>query len=254
MGCGASKAVEIADNNGNAPDMKPKKVEVQQHQHNQEQQIKQPSSPKQSNPHQKAFDDSNDEGLVRNDLMITGRNSGSMKNKDHAEVNDNAHSDDEETDSLSSRFGSAVSTRSAPSIMQRPSSRGGQAFDIQWDNESPVSTHRKPPRRLQKLKGKKRELTLEELKQKQQQAAKRKEEYDARVRAKIQADSESKERKKHAEIEERSKEIEKSLNEKTSKAEEQRQQHFRNLRDKLREKEEHSRKVREKKKELAQDH
>jgi hypothetical protein len=61
--------------------------------------------------------------------------------KPAARVTREPDSDIEADETLSrTRDTSAVSTRSAPVILERPSSRGGSAFDISFDGEQEPST------------------------------------------------------------------------------------------------------------------
>ncbi len=71
---------------------------------------------------------------------------------------------------------SAVSTRSAPTVLQRPSSRGGSAYDLQFGEEE--GTPKRMPRRLEQLRSdkqkRKKEQSLEELQRKYEAAEQRK--------------------------------------------------------------------------------
>jgi uncharacterized protein involved in type VI secretion and phage assembly len=145
MGCGSSKSAEVVV--GNAPAEKPNQspssqtVAVQQvkDSSNGGNEIITEDTP---GGEQIASQDAKD-GV---ELSLEGR---SMSRQGGARPQPNsagADDDDEDDDSDSySRMTSATSTRSAPSIMQRPSSRGGSAFEIQWDDTGNAA---RPPRRL----------------------------------------------------------------------------------------------------------
>eukprot|EP01147_Barroeca_monosierra_P005970 gene5970-7330_t len=151
-----------------------------------------------------------------------------------------------------SRMTSALSTRSAPpSITERPSSRGGRAFEISFEDDD----IRRPPRRLQKLQGARRrkgELTLEQLQRKLEAAERRKKEYEERILEKIVVDTRRPADKRDEQTEEKSKEIEGKVEKKVDRAVENREAHLRSLREKLRARDEHSRRVREKKQQQQQ--
>lgn len=163
--------------------------------------------------------------------------------------------DDDDDDDASLRMASATSTRSAPSIMQRPSSRGGSAFEMQWDEGDGTA---RMPRRLEKLKHsskrRKGELTLDQLQRKLEAAEKRKHEYEQRIKAKVAGELHKVNAVANtaAATPERNEELENRVAGKGDKAEENREQHLKMLRERLRAKEEHARKVREKKRKLQQ--
>eukprot|EP00045_Choanoeca_perplexa_P001870 m.22127 g.22127 ORF g.22127 m.22127 type:complete len:250 (+) comp11206_c0_seq1:126-875(+) len=158
---------------------------------------------------------------------------------------------DDDVDDESTRMMSAVSTRSAPSIMQRPSSRGGSAFDIQWGEESGQA---KMPRRLEKLhhssKRRKQELTLDQLQKKLQAAERRKQEYEDRLKAKMAAEVA---KAQGVRAGAKNRDLESKVEQAERDAEGNREKRLKEMRDKLRAKEEHARKVREKKRLLQQE-
>jgi len=151
---------------------------------------------------------------------------------------------------------SASSVRSAPVILERPSSRGGSAFDISFEEEQQNATPGLP-RRLKRLeernssgKKKREELTLEELQAKLLAAEVRRKDYEQRLREKMQTETKK--------VEQYSKSANTSLNESLEKAQtetdekekhavENREAHLKQLREKLKAKEERARQVREKK-------
>lgn len=165
-------------------------------------------------------------------------------------------SDIEADETLSrNRDTSAVSTRSAPIILQRPSSRGGSAFDISFDGEQEPSTPGLPKRLAQRDSSgrkKREEMTLEELQAKLAAADQRRRDIEARLKAKMAQESVKGEQVRSHNT---------SLNESTGSAgapDEKEQQavnnreaHLKQLRERLRAKEERARQVREKKKALA---
>lgn len=180
---------------------------------------------------------------------------------------------------------SATSTRSAPVVLERPSSRGGAAFEMQWESE----TARKMPRRLDRLRaggssnsgGGKRELSLGELQAKLESAEKRRlvgcglpvapfcvypaladppllprargvlctlKEYEARIKQKMaQASAGHRHGSAEQQAEQQASRVESTIAAKDSKAVENREAHLKKLRDRLREKEDRAREVRQRK-------
>lgn len=167
-------------------------------------------------------------------------------------------SDIEADETLSrARDTSAVSTRSAPIILQRPSSRGGSAFDISFEGESAEPATPGLPKRLQQRdssgRKKREDMTLEELQAKLAAADQRRRDIESRLKEKMAQES-----SKGEQIRSQSNSLNGSLNgsltetsEKEKAALDNREAHLRQLRERLRAKEDRARQVREKKKALA---
>lgn len=168
-----------------------------------------------------------------------------------------ADSDCEADDPLM-RDTSAASVRSAPVILQRPSSRGGSAFDISFEEDN-GSAHNTPglprrPKRLEERQSsgkKKRDLTLDELQAKLASAEARRKEYENRLKDKMQAETKKAEtytRSQNTSLNESMEKTQTDVQEKEKHAVENREAHLRQLREKLKAKEDRARAVREKKK------
>lgn len=188
------------------------------------------------------------------ELVISG-------SKPAARVTREPDSDIEADDPIfhNDRDTSATSSRSAPVILERPSSRGGAAFDISFEEENSGTENNTPglPRRLQRLdaqrssgKKKRDELTLEELQAKLQAAEQRRKEYEQRVRERMHQEA--------SKAVTYTKQANESLNESVEKthgdaetkekaALENRESHLKQLRERLKAKEDRARAVREKK-------
>jgi len=187
------------------------------------------------------------------DLSVTGRkieSRGGARNSSSNNNSNNPASPGGSDDDYDSRMTSAVSTRSAPpSIMERPSSRGGRAFEISFDDDV-----RRPPRRLQKLqhssKRRKGDLTLDQLQKKLEAAEKRKKDYEQRILDKISVDTRRPADRREQQTEEQAKQVEQKVDQKVDKAMKNREAHLRSLREKLRARDEHRNKVQEKKQQL----
>lgn len=145
---------------------------------------------------------------------------------------------------------SAASTKSAPSVMQRPKTPGGLAFDITFDSgRSPA----RRPARLKKLEHTGRvnsELTLDQLQAKLRAAEKRRVDYERRVRMKMAEESAKIEGASKALTREKTV-IESKVDAAENKATENRERHLKDLRAKLRAKEARAEKVRANKARLA---
>lgn len=144
---------------------------------------------------------------------------------------------------------SAVSTKSAPSVLERPKSRSGAvAFELTFDN-APVA---KRPARLAKLetRGLHREQTLAELQAKMEAAEGRRKEYERRVKNKMAQEAGKVE---HASMSMKREKT--TLGSEISKSEDKaalnRERHLKQLRDKLKAKEEKAKRVRANKKKMA---
>jgi len=144
---------------------------------------------------------------------------------------------------------SAVSTKSAPSVLERPKSRSGAvAFELTFDN-APVA---KRPARLAKLetRGLHREQTLAELQAKMEAAEARRKEYERRVKNKMAQEAGKVE---HASMSMKREKT--TLGSEISKSEDKaalnRERHLKQLRDKLKAKEEKAKRVRANKKKMA---
>jgi hypothetical protein len=160
---------------------------------------------------------------------------------------------------------SAVSTKSAPSvlesepqILERPKSRSGAvAFEMTFDNDNFKGTDGQPmaprrPARLAKLetRGLSREHTLAELQAKLNAAEQRRDEYERRVKNKMQKELGKVE---HASMglkrEKTTLDMKVTSNE--DKAAQNRERHLKEMRDKLKKKEEKAKQVRANKRRLA---
>ena len=164
---------------------------------------------------------------VGTDFLVTGSGFGSRSNKQR-----NADS----AKSTQSNY----STVSAPSILERPKSRGGCAFDITYeDSRAPR------PARLKSLESQKSgsELTLEQLEKKLRAAERRRLEYENKVKAKMHQESAKLELGKRMLTRERTS-LDKSMVKSENKATENRQKHLETLRAKLKAKEVKAKKVR----------
>lgn len=244
MGCGGSKAAEVKVAPGKAPDAAPTTVQVAASQNPEE--VPKPTTNGSNNNN----NDSKNDGMLTEDTPGAEAVAAQGNNTDiDLEVAGSGvkKSDGDDGDDDSLRMMSATSTRSAPSIMQRPSSRGGSAFEIQWDDGNQARV----PRRLEQLhhssKRRKQDMTLDQLQKKLEAAEKRKAEYENRIKAKMAAETS----KATGVAEDRkNRDLENKVVEAEDRAEENREQHFKQLRERLREKEEHARRVREKKRAL----
>lgn len=154
---------------------------------------------------------------------------------------------------------SASSVRSAPVILERPSSRGGSAFDISFEEEQQNATPGLPRRlkRLEELnssgKKKREDLTLEELQAKLQAAEARRKDYEQRLREKMHHETKKAEqysRSANTSLNESLEKAQTETGEKEKHAVENREAHLKLLREKLKAKEERARQVREKKRQL----
>lgn len=144
---------------------------------------------------------------------------------------------------------SAVSTRSAPSVLERPKSRSGAvAFELTFDN-APVARR---PARLAKLeaRGLHREQTLAELQSKMQAAEDRRKEYERRVKKKM-ADEAGKVEHASVSMQREKTTLDMDIKTNEDKAALNRERHLKQLRDKLKAKDEKAKRVRANKKKLA---
>jgi hypothetical protein len=163
---------------------------------------------------------------------------------------------------ISSRIRSAISAASEASgaladsetddvlnssavIAERPSSRGGMAFDMTFEGEQ---ARVQVPARLEKIRTRTRssEMSIEELQQKLAAADARRQAVEQKLKEKLSKESEKIEKVQqvHAALEP----VKKSeVVEKENKALENREANLRSIRDKLRAREEHAKKVRENK-------
>lgn len=150
---------------------------------------------------------------------------------------------------------SALSTRSAPIIMQRPSSRGGSAFDISFEEEpsTPGLPKRLVSRGDSSGRKKREEMTLEELQAKLQAADQRRRDIESRIKQKMHQESEKGEsiRSTNNSLNASMDKSQTDEGEKEKQALNNREAHLRQLRERLRAKEERARQVREKKKLMA---
>ncbi|EGD79663.1 hypothetical protein PTSG_10513 [Salpingoeca rosetta] len=264
MGCGSSKAAEVKQTTVEAAPSSaaPTATKVDVSQSNKSvaqaegdkndtstQQAQQDSA--QAKPDTKKDEAAASQGMNTDaDLSVTGRKIESRAgSRDQQNPPDTPATDDDY-----SRMTSAISTRSAPpSIMERPSSRGGRAFEISFED----GDVRRAPRRLQKLqhssRRRKGDLTLDQLQRKLEAAEKRKKEYEKRILEKISVDTRKPADRREEQTEQQAKEVEKKVEKKVDKAMENREAHLRSLREKLRAREEHGRKVREKKQQQKTD-
>eukprot|EP00049_Salpingoeca_infusionum_P000166 m.37760 g.37760 ORF g.37760 m.37760 type:complete len:259 (-) comp10126_c0_seq1:220-996(-) len=242
MGCGGSKSAEVVVAPGQAPGAAPSTSEVTRTQ------SVAVAESKPAVPEEAANSGIIDESTPNGEDIAGPGNSGvdlSLSGTAVAKPVPGDGDDDDDDDDAFSRMTSATSTRSAPSIMQRPSSRGGSAFEIQWDDTGSES---KPPRRLQKLQHSSRkrqgDVTLQQLQKKMQAAERRRKEYEKRIQDKLKKESE-----KAKTIQDRQQEQQgdaSKIESAVDKAAEKREEQRRALREKLRAQEEKRRQVREK--------
>eukprot|EP00047_Mylnosiga_fluctuans_P019378 m.82017 g.82017 ORF g.82017 m.82017 type:complete len:277 (+) comp8098_c1_seq1:82-912(+) len=263
MGCGSSKSVQIAD----APNPEPVKkadsaVDVS----------KPEPAPVQAAPSQKSLRpitpptkpsaresdrSSPDSGLDQDkpDLASVSTKKAPLppkKTVDPADESDN----EVEAACHVGRETSATSTRSAPVIMERPSSRGGSAFDISFDGPAPADNPGLP-RRLKTLdqsRKRRADLTLEELQAKLNAAETRRKELEAKLREKLAAETKKPEtytQSLNTSLNESVEKIQSDVDQKLKSTSENREAHLKQLRDRLKAKEDRARQVREKKRQLA---
>jgi len=167
---------------------------------------------------------------VPTDLLVTGARFGSRgKLRD----TDSAHSH--------ASAKSSFSTASAPSILERPKSRGGCAFDITYD--APTAAR---PARLKSLTARKKsgsDLTLSQLDKKLRAAERRRIDYERRVKAKMLEETAKLEKASTTLKRERTT-LDMKIDNQEDKATQNRRKHLENLRAKLRAKEAKAQKVR----------
>lgn len=157
-------------------------------------------------------------------------------------------------------LGSAVSTKSAPAdlereptpvIMERPKSRGGQAFDMTWDDNK--TTRR--PARLKALENRgkiHREATLAELEAKLAAAERRRLQYERRVKDKMRQEADKVGSAARSLVREKTS-LDGTISTKEDKATQNRELHLKQLRDKLKKKEERAKRVRANKLRMTQE-
>lgn len=166
---------------------------------------------------------------VPTDLLVTGAGFGSR-----GKLRD--------TDSAQSRNSgkSSFSTSSAPSILERPKSRGGFAFDITYDSATAPR-----PARLKSLESQKSgsDLTLEQLEKKLRAAERRRVDYERRVKAKMLEET-TKVAKASTSLKRERTTLDMKIDKQEDKATENRRKHLEGLRSKLKAKEAKAQKVR----------
>lgn len=154
---------------------------------------------------------------------------------------------------------STITTQSAPSILERPKSRGGCAFDVVYDE----GNSRKLPTRLQAIDkrrlsqnkhkhGISREATLAELEEKLAAAERRRAEYERRVKAKMAEEAEKVDNAGRSLTRQKSN-LDAEIVKNENKATENRERHLKQLRDKLKAKEKKAKQVRQNKERLAKE-
>eukprot|EP00051_Salpingoeca_urceolata_P027227 m.480520 g.480520 ORF g.480520 m.480520 type:complete len:265 (-) comp21861_c0_seq1:122-916(-) len=162
-------------------------------------------------------------GVARRKPKAAGSSSGPQ----HLSVDDD--------DSL--RASSAMSTKSAPAIIERPSSRGGMSFEITM--EGPVRPRRLESIQKKKARRRREELTLEELQAKLEAAETRRVEIEKALQVKMQQQQQKSmviNRTKEENIRKAELETAEKSAERVSKAEENRAAHLKKLADQLNEK------------------
>jgi hypothetical protein len=171
------------------------------------------------------------------DLTIVGTKANSRLRAALSAVNNETDLDDTERES------SASTTRSAV-ISERPSSRGGMAFDMTFDGEQ---SRTRAPARLEKLRTRTRsaEMTVDELKDKLVAAEARREAYEKRLKEKLSKETEKVEKVQQQHAVDTSASLKSNQEDKESKVLENREANLRKIREKLKAREEHARKVRE---------
>jgi len=159
-------------------------------------------------------------------------------------------------------LGSAVSTKSAPpalereptpTIMERPKSRGGQAFEMTWDDQKTPTSKR--PARLKALENRgkiHREATLAELEAKLEAAEKRRQQYERRVKMKMREEADKVGTAARSLTREKTI-IGNKTESNEDKATKNREKHLKQLRDKLKAKEERAKRVRANKLRISQE-
>jgi len=166
---------------------------------------------------------------IGTDFMVTGAAFGSrnkLRDIDSAKSNQSSFS--------------TQSTASAPSILERPKSRGGCAFDVTYEDARVTR-----PSRLQSLEKKRSgsNLTLEQLEKKLRAAERRRVEYETRIKAKMLQET-SKLKKASTSLTREKTTLGNTIDSKEDKATENRRKHLENLRAKLKAKEAKAERVR----------
>jgi len=169
---------------------------------------------------------------IGTDFLVTGSAFGSrnkLRDIDSAKSNQSAKS------SFSTQ-----STASAPSILERPKSRGGCAFDITYEDSRAVR-----PARLQSLEKKRSgsDLTLEQLEKKLRAAERRRIEYETRIKAKMLRET-NKLKKASTSLTREKTTLGNKIDSKEDTATANRRKHLENLRAKLKAKEAKAERVR----------
>lgn len=179
--------------------------------------------------------------------------------------NTHVQDSDAENDDPLVRDTSAASVRSAPTILQRPSSRGGSAFDISFEEEQSTdggNNTPRLPRRLRRLEDgsgsgrkKRADLTLEELQAKLAAAETRRKEYEQRLKEKMQQETKKAEsyvKSANTSLNDSVEKTQTDAQEKEKQALENREAHLKQLREKLKAKDDRAKAVREKKRLIQQ--
>lgn len=130
MGCGSSKATTVAEG-ANAPESAPTQVQVAPAVGK-----KAPAgSPAKSGKGKKIITEGTNGGEA---VAANGANADANLSVVGSGPGKKGKAEEADSDDADSRMVSASSTRSAPSILERPSSRGGAAFEIQVRMQSRV--------------------------------------------------------------------------------------------------------------------
>jgi hypothetical protein len=250
MGCGASKAVATEDT---VPQPTTTKIAVQQ------------SAPvaATTEPEQHITEDSPNADQVASEdrpptpeFTISGTGIKGLLAASRAQQSAKASDEAREShdEAFTERESSAGTVRSAASdtavVLERPSSRGGLAFDMTFEGQQARSSL---PARLEKLQlartSGREDMSIEQLKEKLAAAENRRIIYEKKLKEKISREMAKVEKVQavHQEHEGRKDEVASKALEKETKVLEKRQASLQQLRDKLRQKDEHAQKVREQK-------
>ena len=133
-----------------------------------------------------------------------------------------------------------------PVIMERPSSRGGLAFDMTFEGDE---ARVRAPARLEKLRTRTRsaEMTVDELKAKLEAAESRREVYEQRLKEKMNKETQKIEKIHQIQqaVDVAVTQSKTTMEDKENKVLENREANLRKIREKLKAREDHARKVRE---------
>ena len=257
MGCGASKTVATADTV--APPTTTTKIAVQQSPATTEEIISTPAATETTcNQHITEESPEGEQVAAENrpptpELMIAGSGLKGLLAASRANQSKGSEARESHDEAFTERESSAGTVRSSTSdtavVLERPSSRGGLAFDMTFEGQQARATL---PARLEKLQARssgREDLSIEQLKEKLAAAESRRVIYERKLKDKISREMAKVEKVQavHQEQEGRKDEVASRVLEKETKVLEKRQASLQQLREKLRQKDEHAQKVREQK-------